>query len=61
MKKPAQHFIAEVPRSITKVGMTIGIDLGDVWISFCSRTGLWLTRFPSCWNGFNIGIDDYFP
>jgi len=31
MKKPMHHLIAEVPRSITKVGMTIGIDLGDVW------------------------------
>ncbi len=32
MKKPSQHLIiAEVPRSITKVGTTIGIDLGDVW------------------------------
>ena len=36
MKKPAQHFIAEVPRSITKVGMTIGIDLGDVWSHYCT-------------------------
>src|SRR5258705_4763881 len=36
MKKPAQHFIAEVPRSITKVGMTIGIDLGDVWSHCCT-------------------------
>jgi transposase len=30
MKKPSQYLIAEVPRSLTKVGMTIGIDLGDV-------------------------------
>src|ERR1700739_897677 len=36
MKKPAQHFIAEVPRSITKGGMTIGIDLGDVWSHYCT-------------------------
>src|SRR5260370_12668954 len=36
MKKPARHFIAEVPRSITKVGMTIGIDLGDVWSHYCT-------------------------
>ena len=36
MKKPAQHFIAEVSRSITKVGMTIGIDLGDVWSHYCT-------------------------
>ena len=36
MKKPRQHLIAEVPRSITKVGMTIGIDLGDVWSHYCT-------------------------
>jgi Transposase len=36
MKKPSQHLIAEVPRSITKVGMTIGIDLGDVWRHYCT-------------------------
>jgi transposase len=36
MKKTAQHLIAEVPRSITKVGMTIGIDLGDVWSHYCT-------------------------
>jgi transposase len=36
MKRPAQHFIAEVPRSITKVGITIGIDLGDVWSHYCT-------------------------
>nr|WP_254062266.1 hypothetical protein [Acidobacterium sp. S8] len=36
MKKPSQHLIAEVPRSVTKVGMTIGIDLGDVWSHYCT-------------------------
>src|SRR6201987_5095603 len=36
MKKPAEPFIAEVPRSITKVGMTIGIDLGDIWSHYCT-------------------------
>jgi len=30
MKKPKQHLIAEVPRRDFKVGVTIGIDLGDV-------------------------------
>jgi transposase len=35
-KKPSQHFIAEVPRSIIKVGMTIGIDLGNVWSHYCT-------------------------
>jgi transposase len=36
MKKPSQHLIAEVPRSVTKVGMTIGVDLGDVWSHYCT-------------------------
>src|ERR1700712_5306342 len=36
MKKPSKHLISEVPRSITKVGMTIGIDLGDVWSHYCT-------------------------
>src|ERR1700750_2958001 len=31
MKKPMRHLIAEVPRRSSKGGMTIGIDLGDVW------------------------------
>ena len=36
MKKPSKQLIAEVPRSVTKVGMTIGIDLGDVWSHYCT-------------------------
>src|SRR5271170_4365030 len=36
MKNPTQHLIAEVPHSITKVGMTIGIDLGAVWSHYCT-------------------------
>jgi len=36
MKKPLQHLIAEVPRSASKVEMTIGIDLGDVWSHYCT-------------------------
>ena len=36
MKKPSKHHIAEVPRSVTKVGLTIGIDLGDVWSHYCT-------------------------
>ena len=36
MKKPKQHLIAEVPRRDSKVGMTIGIDLGDVWSHYCA-------------------------
>src|SRR6202451_854584 len=35
MKKPLKPLIAEVPRSVTKVGMTSGIDLGDVWSHYC--------------------------
>jgi transposase len=34
MKKSAHHLIAEVPRSM--VGMTIGIDLADVWSQYCT-------------------------
>src|SRR5712664_571842 len=36
MKKPTQHLIAEVSRSSSRVGMTIGIDLGDVWSHYCT-------------------------
>ena len=36
MKKTTQHLIAEVPRSLAKVGMTIGIDLWDVWSHYCT-------------------------
>ena len=36
MKKPAQHLIAEVPRTCAKVELTIGIDLGDVWSHYCT-------------------------
>jgi transposase len=36
MKKMTQDLIAEVPRSSSKVEMTIGIDLGDVWSHYCT-------------------------
>ncbi len=36
MKKPSKDLIAEVPRSAAKVGMTSGIDLGDVWSRHCT-------------------------
>ena len=36
MKKPSKHLIAEVPRSLAKVRMTMGIDLGDVWSHYCT-------------------------
>jgi len=36
MTKPSKHLIAEVPRSVAKPRMTIGIDLGDVWSHYCT-------------------------
>ena len=36
MKKPSKHLIAEVARRVTKVELTIGIDLGDVWSHYCT-------------------------
>jgi hypothetical protein len=36
MKKPAHQLIAEVPVRRSKVEMTIGIDLGDVWSHYCT-------------------------
>jgi hypothetical protein len=36
MKKPSRHLIAEVPRRPSRVEMTIGIDLGDVWNHYCT-------------------------
>ena len=41
--------IAEVPRSSSRVGMTIGIDLGDVWSHYCTLNGVmekWFTDLP---------------
>jgi transposase len=35
MKKPAHQLIAEEPVRRSKVEMTIGIDLGDVWSHYC--------------------------
>jgi transposase len=35
-KKPSKGLIAKAPRSVTKVGLTIGIDLGDVWSHYCT-------------------------
>jgi hypothetical protein len=32
-KKMLQAFIAKIPRGCSQVGIMIGIDLGDVWIS----------------------------
>jgi transposase len=36
MKKHTQDLIAEVPRDSSQVGITIGIDLGDVWSHYCT-------------------------
>jgi hypothetical protein len=34
--KTMHHLIAEVPRRLSKVETTIGIDLGDVWRHHCT-------------------------
>jgi hypothetical protein len=34
-EKPTQHHIAEIPRRSSRVGTTIGIDLGDIWSHYC--------------------------
>jgi transposase len=36
MKKHMRHLIAEVPGRNSKVGITIGIDLGDIWSHYCT-------------------------
>ena len=36
MKKVLHHAIAEVPRRQAESGLTIGIDLGDVWSHYCT-------------------------
>jgi transposase len=36
MKKQSQELIMEGPSSSSKVEMTIGIDLGDVWSHYCT-------------------------
>jgi transposase len=36
MKKQSQELIAEAPCGSSKVEMTIGIDLGDVWSHYCT-------------------------
>jgi transposase len=36
MKNSSQHPIAEVPRRRSRVEMTIGVDLGDVWSHYCT-------------------------
>jgi transposase len=36
MKRHPQYFISKSPRRSTRVGMTIGIDLGDIWSHYCT-------------------------
>jgi len=36
MKKPEHHLIAEVPCMDPRTGLTIGVDLGDVWSHYCT-------------------------
>ena len=36
MKKHPQYFISRNPRGRSRAGMTIGIDLGDVWSHYCT-------------------------
>jgi transposase len=35
-EKAAHHLIAEVPSRQSKVQVTIGIDLGDIWTHYCT-------------------------
>ena len=45
MKKPLKHLIAGVPRSVAKVELTIGIDLGTSGVITARSTKMekWLT------------------
>jgi hypothetical protein len=36
MESSSQHLIAEVQRRRSRVEMTIGVDLGDVWSHYCT-------------------------
>src|ERR1700735_2658742 len=36
MKKHPQFFISKRPRRSSGVGITIGIDLGDIWSHYCT-------------------------
>ena len=36
MKKTTDHVIAEVSCRRSRIGMTIGIELGDVWSHYCT-------------------------
>src|SRR5258708_33947921 len=64
MKKPAHHLIAEIPRSSSRVGMTIGIDLGDVWSHYCTLNEdgevVDRGRFRTSPSGVEKGFTDFF-
>jgi hypothetical protein len=47
MKKTTDHLIAEVPCRRSRIGMTIGIDLGDVWSHYCTLNEEELSRLRS--------------
>jgi hypothetical protein len=36
IEKPAHHLIAEVPCRYPRIGLTIGVDLGNVWSHYCT-------------------------
>jgi transposase len=36
MKKHTQYFISKSPRRSSRVGTTIGVDLGDIWSHYCT-------------------------
>jgi transposase len=36
MKSHPQYFISKRPHRSSQVGMTIGIDLGDIWSHYCT-------------------------
>jgi hypothetical protein len=36
MKRPVHYLIAEVPVKRSKIEVTIGMDLGDVWSHYCT-------------------------
>src|SRR5258708_27368315 len=36
MKRHPQYFISKSPLRVSRVGTTMGIDLGDVWSHYCT-------------------------
>jgi hypothetical protein len=61
MKKPAQHLIAEVPRSSSKAEMTIGIDLGccfQNYLAYYLRI-IWRSVGPPLQGGSDSPLGQY--